>query len=751
MKRSIILFALAVLVAASCNKQNEKTVYEGTALGVEQPAYFVDSEAGTVHIDVISNREYTIACDAPWATMPSTGSAREGFDVKYTANDGVSRVALITLSISSSHADTVQLRQKGLLIPELSFDTNSFLLDGSHGGSEEIVLSTNLLDSEITVETSYSENSANWLNAVIRSSVLKFEYQANPSEFTRSAQITLSYVDENGENASCEVYVSQKTASDKQGTEISIADLKAMATVEGTLVENDIIVEGIVVSRKESLNMGDNTQLSVIGIDYSVTERTIYLQSVDGSCGVRILADSADDNVFSQFDRVRLSLRGSIVYANEKADASKEPSLCYIKNFTAYQVLYREAGEPVVKEKYISELTDDDIYTYVTLKNCQLPFRKGSLTPVDERMTNAANVSKIGKFPILMNDSQGSSIYLYTNTTCLYRRDGHRLPYGSGDMKGVVVFELYPRFIYEDNATGDDDTYGNIGRYQLRHTSLDDFNGLADSMTDQSFSKIVAEWRYVTAANQEKYYATDGDRAAYFKHSSANTVGLYDDFSYLGPIGTIPDGYFGKNTGNVNGLGVILEDGTDWMGPDYTGVNSQYAEKVNNISSSPGSGVSPSTAGASWYTNVNYTSGTNTPQGLVLYFNGEGLGTAGATLYLSMCSLFVSTYTSTGPRDFNLEYSADGGKTWTKFDSFILPDLGVYGNPITQMWQLSGFKQMAFAIPAALDGVKDARIRIFPDSKIRVGSYTEYVTSNIPTNTIPRTLYNYIGIRTNNK
>lgn len=748
MKRFIILSALAVLTAVSCNKQNEKIIYEGTALGVEQPAYFVESEAGTVHIDVISNREYTIACDAPWASMPSTAAAREGFDVRYDANDGVSRVATITLSISAAHADTVQLRQKGLLIPELELDTDSFFLDGSHGGSQDVVLSTNLLDSEIFLDVNYSDAGANWLKAGVKSSVLRFSYENNPSEFTRSAQIVLSYVDQNGRNASLIVYVSQKTASDKQGTEISLAELKALATVDGTLVEDDLIVEGVVVSNKESLNMGDNTQLSVIGIDYSVTQRTVYLQSPDGSCGVRILTDSADDNVFSQFDRVRLSLRGSVIYTDPKADPDREPALCHIRRFNAYQVLYREAGEPVVKEKYISELSDDDIYTYVTLKDCQLPFRKGSLSPVDERLTNAANVNKIGKFPILLTDSQGASIYLYTNTTCPYRRDGHRLPYGSGSMKGVVVFELYPRFIYQDNNSGDEDTYGNIGRYQLRHTGLGDFEGLADTMAERSFSDVVAEWRYVTAANQEKYYATDGDRTAYFKHSSANTVGLYDDFSYLGPVGTTPDGYFGMNAGNINGLGVILEDGTDWMGPDYTGVNSQYAEKVNNISSAPGSGVSPSTAGAAWYTNVNYTSGTNTPQGLILYFNGEKLG-GGAALYLSMCSLYVSTYTSTGPRDFNLEYSVDGGKAWTRFASFILPDLGVNSNPITQMWQISGYKQMDFALPAQLSGVKDARIRIFPDSKIRVGSYTEYVTDNIPKNTIPRTIYNYIGIRTN--
>lgn len=76
-----------------------------------------------------------------------------------------------------------------------------------------------------------------------------------------------------------------------------------------------------------------------------------------------------------------------------------------------------------------------------------------------------------------MRDINGNSMYIYTNTTCLYRRDGTRLPYGSGNMSGVIVHELFTRFEYLEAANGliDEEKAGDIGRYQIRHMSRSDF------------------------------------------------------------------------------------------------------------------------------------------------------------------------------------------------------------------------------------------------------------------------------------
>ena len=37
------------------------------------------------------------------------------------------------------------------------------------------------------------------------------------------------------------------------------------------------------------------------------------------------------------------------------------------------------------------------------------------------------------------------------------------------------------------------------------------------------------------------------------------------DYTYLGPVGNSATGPFGDNRGNVNGFGIILEDGTDYQ------------------------------------------------------------------------------------------------------------------------------------------------------------------------------------------
>lgn len=147
--------------------------------------------------------------------------------------------------------------------------------------------------------------------------------------------------------------------------------------------------------------------------------------------------------------------------------------------------------------------------------------------------------------------------------------------YGSGKLSGIVVHELFPRFEWEDNASGDDESYGYIGRYQLRHVSKSDFDGLAEDFED-SFSALLTEYRFLQYDNNKVYptYGTNG----YLTHSYKDGTGAIkilanEDFSYLGPVGNKSSFIFGSNTGNVNGMGIILEDGTDWW-RDNPDVNS---------------------------------------------------------------------------------------------------------------------------------------------------------------------------------
>ena len=751
--RRYYITLLVALCALACTDPNEKEIFEGSALGLPQTDYVVDAAAGTVHIDVISSTTYSVLSQADWVSLPAQADGRKGFEVSYTENTGAARVAQICVSLSESMKDTLYLRQKGAYVPKVDFEAGSSLvLDGSAAGSTQYSLTTNLSDEEISLSLVRNTDDKAWISDIrLDDSVISFRYEANSGDDMRISRIHLNYVDEYGYETYKTLYVTQKNGSDTSLETVSLAQLRSSAGSPAT-VENDLIIEGIVVSNTESGNMGDNTQYSKINIDYSVCQRTVYLESEDGSCGVMILTESEEDNIFAQFDKVSLSLKGCVLSKVDVLGTDRQGrpvSYCRIDGLTVENIISVEPGTSApLKEKHIKDLGPDDIFTYVTLKDCELPFRKGSLTPVNEKLTNASNIGKTNKFPVSIHDKEGSSMYVFTNTTCPYRRDGSRLPYGSGDMKGVVVYEPFSRFIYQDNDSGDEDTYGNLGWYQLRHTCREDF-AMAKDRSDSDFSAILAEWRYILGASQEKYYATDGDKTAYFTHSSKHSITLYDDFSYLGPVGTSADGFFGKNAGNRNGLGVILENGVDWMGPDYVGQNSENAYKVNNTSAGEGAGISPSNIGAAWHTNVNWDTSKKIPAGLVLNFSTRNISSDKMSLHLALMSV-ISNGGLTGPRLFNVDWSLDNA-TWTKAGSFTISDYGgATGVPATQLWQTPGYIPVTVELPASeLCGKETVFVRIFPDESMKIGSYTEYITSKVPTNSYPRTAYNYIGIRYN--
>ena len=98
--RKLIIFFAAALMTVACSDPNQKLVYEGVALGLPQSDYVVETAAGTLKVDVISNTEYSIYSDSYWLTLPAKGQGREGFEVAYDENDGVARVAMVRISVS---------------------------------------------------------------------------------------------------------------------------------------------------------------------------------------------------------------------------------------------------------------------------------------------------------------------------------------------------------------------------------------------------------------------------------------------------------------------------------------------------------------------------------------------------------------------------------------------------------------------------------------------------------------------------
>lgn len=757
----IVLFCLTVFLPSCAKDINERDINIGSGLGYPVKVIDLDAESGQLQIPVIATHPYSIETKAGWLEVPSSApSGRDGFIMKYSANNSLPRAGEIIVCISQTqHYDTLTVRQAGTVVPSLEAANNIISLKGSSGGHFTLALDTNIPDDQIALSWD-SEGETPWLNDVeVSDSSVEFDYSENTGDSPRYAAIDVSYTDAFGNVLRLSVKINQKSSSDSDGTGISMEDLCAMATEEGTLLEEDFIIEGIVVSDKDGGNCGDNTQLGVNAIDYDVCRETIYLESLDGSRGIMLLAKSPDENIFMQGDRVRLSLRGAVLHRSSVINQTSDPVYYYVTGVKGSMAVEREAlgraGIPV-KEKYIGSLSDDDIFTYVTITDCELPVRKGPLTPVNEQFTSGTGVDKVAKFGILLHDICGGSMYLLTNTTCPYRRDGKMLPQGSGKVSGVVVHELYSRFSYQDNASANPDTWGNIGRYQLRHTVKEDFN-LAETMQDGSFSGIICEWRYILDKNLERYYATDGDRSAYFTYSFVYPDSYTDgragklpvnkmtDYTYLGPIGAGCEG-------NVNGLGVILSDGSDWMSPAWNGYNSEFTSVINEN----GDGKVASDAGSAWSTNLTARDGK--PMYTTLVFSTAGITSSKMSMQISSMNYFYSStqniggvpYYLAGPRYWWVEYSLDG-KAWIPVARYTLPDL-CQTSPMTQLWQTAGYKPVNIPLPAdKLLGKDKVWIRIIPDSAMQSGSKTAYIDPAIiyPNSGSFPTAWNYIGIRYN--
>ena len=180
----------------------------------------------------------------------------------------------------------------------------------------------------------------------------------------------------------------------------------------------------------------------------------------------------------------------------------------------------------VKKERTIAELTDNDVYTFVTLKNCEFPIRKGPFTPFNEGYCPSYNVQRVDRYPLLVHDNQGQSIFLMTNTDCPYRRDGNVLPQGSGTVAGIIIHEDYTRF---ENG-------GDIGLYQMRHLSREDIK--IDPSKSNSFSTIIAEWNAFKLSGT-KVLPSEGSGELWH---TAVTPTAATDYGYLGPIDGASDG-----------------------------------------------------------------------------------------------------------------------------------------------------------------------------------------------------------------
>ena len=274
-------------------------------------------------------------------------------------------------------------------------------------------------------------------------------------------------------------------------------EVRGMVAGKGTMsVEQELFIEGFIISKPYGHNNDMNRQYSYVGVrNYDLA--TGYIESLSGDVGFKMkFADRPTSKLYPRYARVVLSLKGTTLRCEERNRVT-------IEGLTEANIVKKEQcakGDLPRKEKTISELCDDDIYTYVTLKDCEIVFKDGSFSNVYERYVQRTSFNKktnpnksMDCWATLLCDKRGASIYALTNTLCDWRRDGEGVPQGAGDMHGIVTCDSHLRY-------GGDV----FGAYVLRPVDNEDY--AMDWGAKSSNYKSVAEWNW---NDNEKAFNTE--------------------------------------------------------------------------------------------------------------------------------------------------------------------------------------------------------------------------------------------------
>lgn len=710
--------------------------------------FTVPVDASYVTVELLSNQQCRLSFlgDTPWAQLSTTNiSGDASFYVDVDNNPGFPRMAQVLVeSQGTGLLDTIFIKQCGAVTPTLAFPVSTLLLQGSMSGSDEIQLDTNIDFSEINTQISYTSNSKDWITGVTYTDgKLQVAYDQNSdADEPRTATVKLNWVDGWDKTLSETLYITQKTSNDALGRDATFEEIRNMGEPDvATTIDDFVMISGYIISDVNSGNVGENPKTTETSIDYTVCKKTVYFESLDGQYGFQIVTDTEDDNIYRRYDKVTLLLKGATI------TRQINPNRYTLKGIKPNMVVSRElvsSAEIPVKEKYIVQLADEDIYTFVTLKDCEFPVRQGTLTPIHEGYAIGDNVEFISKYPRLMRDIQGKSIYLYTNTTCPYRRAGTRLPYGSGKISGVVVFEYFPGYIYGDGA--DEESHGNIGRYQLRHMAYEDIK-FDDK---ESFSALLTEYRYIkdkktdTKDNYTYWYPTYGSNGR-FTHSASLSdykSGCYrpTTWNYIGEVGTKRGiAPFKDHIGDDgSGLGIILEDGTNYD------PKSDYATCTINDD-----GRGQVKAGDGWLSRYWWNVKTDKPEAWRIEFSTAGIETDHLSMQFTVQSGRKGT---ASPIFWKAQWSQTGDLTkdedWTDIGEYQVPDFP--NDDGRREWQLAAYKQIDMELPLEMLNLDKVYIRLLPANN-KANSITGFATGTVATGADSGSSMDYFAIRYNKK
>ena len=387
----------------------------------------------------------------------TTGEARKGtLTVSYTdIDESVYRaVAEITQGAEPGH----------LALNETVMAIEAFA--GTKTAPWDCVLGTFM--SELTSSVTYEGSQKDWIsNVTTTTEALSFDVTDNETKEARTAVIKV-------ELASKGIAVELKVTQGVKTRQYSFEELRAVLPSAGEQAFEGDFFEGVIVADAGQKNMETNPMTSATSYDDNESAITNYVQSLDGKYGMRLKFATAADNTLKKGDKVKISLAGATLVREDN------PVRYTLKGVSANTVTVEENVQLTARQKTIAELTDEDIYTWTTLKDVEIAFSYGSYNNIrtswlgfDPKVANRQNLD----YRILM-DATHSTINMLVNSDVDWYMTANGVPQGSGDISGVIVSTTTS---YHDAKL--------LGKYQIRPMALSDI-----VLGDSGFSEKLVEW-----------------------------------------------------------------------------------------------------------------------------------------------------------------------------------------------------------------------------------------------------------------
>lgn len=244
------------------------------------------------------------------------------------------------------------------------------------------------------------------------------------------------------------------------------------------------ILEGVVISSPAHPNLDNTVQSNYRSVSYTQNNRTAYIQVQDGDSwrGVKLVFQHLDPEArkLERYSHVKIDISNAVV--EEDGRVVKD-----IPNGAVISVEQGTEADIPVRIRRVNELTEDDLYTWVSVPESEFVFKDGSYCDILE-----SYAGMMGTWQTLLTDSTGNPFYAIFNARVPWRRTGKGVPQGRGTVSGIMVKSHLVR-------------YGYVNAPQIRVLEEEDF--AFDWAGSSSFS-TVCEWNWND--NADEFNTTEG-------------------------------------------------------------------------------------------------------------------------------------------------------------------------------------------------------------------------------------------------